>query len=99
MSDCRNGGRFTPHWTDQVWHSPSGRAIHAPEGEELHEVAVIAADGEARYYHYAGADAVRVTVDGTRHFTEDGVDLVEHYGEGRVQAVDVDGVRFVRADS
>lgn len=86
----------TRHWSDQVWHSPSGRTVHAPEGDELHEVAITTADGSTRYHHYAGADAVRVTVDGTRHFTEDGVDLVQRYANGRCEAVDLDGVRYRR---
>lgn len=86
----------TRHWSDQVWHSPSGRTVHVGEAEEPHEVAITTADGETRFFFYAGADAVRVTVDGTRHFTEDGVDLVQHYAEGRCEAVDLDGARYRR---
>ena len=38
---------------------------------------------------------IRVEIDG-RQFTEDGVDLQEHYRDGFCYAVTLDGVRYVR---
>ena len=52
----------------------------------------------ARHVGDAERSPVRIVLDG-RHFTEDGIDLTEIYVEDRLDAVVLDGVRFVRADS
>lgn len=47
--------------------------------------------------HAEGGERVPdyVELDG-RRFTEDGIDLIEHYEDGRCVAVDLDGARYVR---
>lgn len=71
MSDCMAGGRFAHHWTDQVWHSPSGREIHVKCGDELHEVELEMPDGTSRWLHYAGPSPMRVSVDGVEYARAD----------------------------
>ena len=71
MSDCMMGGRFTHHWTNQVWESPSGRTIHIGEHEKPHEVELAFADGTSRWLHYVGELPVRVSVDGIEYVRAD----------------------------
>lgn len=41
MSDCRNGGRFSHRWSDQVWHEPlpSARSDGSEPAADADEVA------------------------------------------------------------
>lgn len=74
MSDCSTSAWRIPKWTDQVWHAPSGRAIHIDAGDEPHEVELAFADGTSRWLHYAGDFPAHVRVDGIE-FVENDDDL------------------------
>lgn len=65
MSDCSRRA-WNHKWSDQEWHAPSGRTIHAPESDELHEVTLLLEDDTERHYFYAGPRVRSASVDGER---------------------------------
>lgn len=87
--------------TSKPTELPDGRIVWVDDGVEPVVVTIHLSDGTVRHKLLAleaGVDVERVTV-GNRHFTEDGVSLIEHYCDMRCASVDVDGIRYVRADS
>lgn len=95
MSDCRNGGRFSHRWGDQVWKTPQGR--DAVESGCVETVTAILDGGEPVELELdaRGRKVLRFEFGGVP-YTSDGLNLVEHYSAGICYAVDLDGVRYTR---
>ena len=67
MSDCMRGGRFSHRWSDQVWHTPSGREVHVNDCDEPHEVTAHLSDGNEWTKDYVGAPVSWFDADGRRY--------------------------------
>jgi hypothetical protein len=109
MSDCSTNAFKTPQakppwnrkghrWDNVEFHTPDGRTVWARESDEPCSVSIKFTDGTERWMPIAlgGREISHFEVDGKRYEPIDW-NFIERYDHGACVAIEVDGVRYVRA--